>query len=358
MPLTPAMAPGCSGVSRGRRRRPLSREGWPRGPARRSSRWDGRWQASCPRPCGPSSPASGQGGGTRSGACPRTGKPWRRTWGPPRGCVWAMSARGARRCGIVGGLGRPSGAPTRRMRPGTRRAAGLRILTCNTPPAWGQERLAAVVNARRRQGRGVVADEACGGHPSVRDGVAGLGLWDVADGPQTTRVWGERPAPHVPSGRGRGRRPPRDRVRDGAPEADPGLAVAAARPAAAGTRQTLNAGRQGPMVAACAARRVSAGRDPRPGPEVWVGRRRHPETGALQTARCQAPLDLALTTRGPMCGRRGPIDTCGEDSTHRLGLGDAAVRGWAGGPHPLTVVRWAHGLVVRMRRRLNKTPPR
>ena len=231
-------------------------------------------------------------------------------------------------------------------------------LTCNTPPAWGQERLAAVVHARRRQGRGVVADEACGGHPSVRDGVAGLGLWDVADGPQTTRVWGERPAPHVPSGRGRGRRPPRDRVRDGAPEADPGLAVAAARPAAAGTRQTSNAGRQGPMVAACAARRVSAGRDPRPGPEVWVGRRRHPETGALQTDRCQAPLDLALTTRGPMRGRRGPIDTCGEDSTHRLGLGDDAVRGWAGGPHPLTVVRWAHGLVVRMRRRLNKTPPR
>lgn len=108
-------------------------------------------------------------------------------------------------------------------------------------------------------------------------------LGACADGPHTTRGWGERPAPHVPLWRGRGHRPPRERLVAGAPATRTMGEVAAARPAEAWARQTSQAGRQGPRVAACAAMRVVAVRATLPGPDsCWV-RRRHRATGALKT---------------------------------------------------------------------------
>jgi DDE superfamily endonuclease len=55
----------------------------------------------------------------------------------------------------------------------------------------------------RRGGRWVVADEAFGGHPGFLEGMAGLGLWYLAEMPHRTRVWETRPATHVPPWRGR-----------------------------------------------------------------------------------------------------------------------------------------------------------
>ena len=231
-------------------------------------------------------------------------------------------------------------------------------LTFKTQPEWGQELLTAVVTAQSLQCRWVVADEAWGGHPRVLDGVAGLDLWYVAEVPHTTRVWRERPATHVPSWRGRGRRPPRERLMAGAPEAYPVLEVAAALPAEAWTRQTIKEGRQGPMVAEFAALRVIAVRDTLPGPDGWLVRRRPTETGELKTSLCHAPVDIALTTVVHMSGRRWPLDTCVADSTQLLGLGADEVRGWAGWQHHMTLVMLAHCFVVRLSRRLKKKPPR
>src|SRR5438876_5497283 len=103
--------------------------------------------------------------------------------------------------------------------------------------------LAAVVKSQTLRCRWVVAYEAFGGNPGFLDGVAGLGLWYCTDVPHTTRVWQERPATHLPPRRGRGRRPPRERVVEGAPQGRPVLAVAGALPAAAWTRQTIKEGR-------------------------------------------------------------------------------------------------------------------
>ena len=75
--------------------------------------------------------------------------------------------------------------------------------TCKTTPALAQEMLAAVVQAQSLRCRWVVADEACGGNPGFLEGVAGLGLWYGAAVPHSTRVWGARPATHVPPRRGR-----------------------------------------------------------------------------------------------------------------------------------------------------------
>jgi len=202
--------------------------------------------------------------------------------------------------------------------------------------------------------RWVVADEACGGHPGLLEGVAEVGVWSCAAVPHTTRVWEERPVTPIPPWRGRGRRPQRERVVEGAPEARTVREGAATPPTESWTRQTIKEGSQGPMVAECATLRRIAVRDAVPGPEVWVVLRRHVETGALKPSLCTAPVATALEARVRMSGRRWPIETCCADGKQLLGMGDDAVRSGTGWHHPMTLVMLAHFFVVRMSLRLKK----
>ena len=231
-------------------------------------------------------------------------------------------------------------------------------LTFTTKPALAQEMLAAVVQSQALRCRWVVADEAFGGNPGFLDGVAGLGLWYVAEVPHTTRVWEARPATHVPPWRGRGHRPQRERLVAGAPKARTVLEAGAALPAEAWTRQTIKEGSQGPRVAECATLRVVAVRDALPGPDVWLVLRRHVETGEVKTSLCHAPVDTAAETHVRMSGMRWPIATCFEDSKQLLGMGDDEGRSWPGWHHHMTLVILAHFFVVRMRLRLKKKPQR
>src|SRR6266568_5337525 len=240
-----------------------------------------------------------------------------------------------------------------------RRQCGLPPgLTFKTKPELAQEMIAAVVKSQALRCRWVVADEAFGGNPAFLDGVAGLGLWYFTEVAHTTRVWAERPATHIPPWRGRGRRPQRERLVEGAPEAQTVLGMASALPAEAWTRQTIKEGSQGPMVAECAALRVVAVRDALPGPDVWLGLRRHVETKELKTSLCHAPVDTTVETHARMSGRRWPIATCFEDGKQRLGMGDDAVRSWTGWHPHRTLVILAHFFVVRMSLRLKKTTVR
>src|SRR2546422_1358448 len=229
-------------------------------------------------------------------------------------------------------------------------------LTFKTKPELAQEMIAAVVKSQALRCRWVVADEAFGGNPCFLEGVAGLGLWYFAEVPHTTRVWEARPATHVPPWRGRGRRPQRERLVKGAPEARTVLEVATALPAEAWTRQTIKEGSQGPMVAEFAAMRVVAVRGTLPGPDVWLVLRRHFETGEWKTYLCNAPVDTALEKLVQMSGMRWPIETCFEDSKQLLGMGDYEVRSWTGWHHHMTLVMLAHFFVVRMSLRLKKSP--
>ena len=240
-----------------------------------------------------------------------------------------------------------------------RRQCGLPAeTTFKTKPELAQEMLAAVVQSQVLRCRWVVADEAFGGNPGFLEGVAGLGLWYFAEVPHTTRVWEARSATHVPPWRGRGRRPQRERLVEGAPEARTVLGVATALPVEAWTRQTIKEGSQGPMVAEFAAMRVVAVRDTLPGPDVWLVLRRHLETGELKTYLCNAPVDTALAQLVHMSGMRWPIETCFEDSKQLLGMGDYEVRSWTGWHHHMTLVILAHFFVVRMSLRLKKKPQR
>jgi SRSO17 transposase len=229
-------------------------------------------------------------------------------------------------------------------------------VTFQTKPELAQEMITAVVKSQALRCRWVVADEAFGNNPGLLDGVAGLGLWYFAEVPHSTRVWEERPATHIPPRRGGGRRPQRERLVAGAPEARTVLRVAAALPAEAWTRQTIKEGSQGPMVAEVAAIRVVGVRDALPGPDVWLVLRRHVETGELKTYLCNAPVDTAVETLVRMTGMRWPIETCFEDSKQLLGMGDYEVRSWTGWHHHMTLVILAHFFVVRMSLRLKKSP--
>ena len=229
--------------------------------------------------------------------------------------------------------------------------------TFKTKPELAQEMLTAVVKSQALRCRWVVADEAFGNNPNFLDGVAGLGLWYFAEVPHSTRLWEERPATHIPPPRGRGRRPQRARLGAGAPEAQSVLKMAAARPAAAWTRQTIKEGSQGPMVAEFAAVRVVAVRDTLPGPDVWLVLRRHVETGELKTYLCNAPVDTTLEALVRMSGMRWPIETCFEDGKQLLGMGDDEVRSWSGWHHHMTLVILAHFFVVRMSLRFKKKAP-
>jgi len=237
-----------------------------------------------------------------------------------------------------------------------RRQCGIPpAITFNTKPALAEEMLAAVVKPQSLRCRWVVADEAFGCDTDFLDEVARLGLWYFAEVPHTTRVWDVRPATHIPIWRGRGRQPHRPRLVAGASDARPVLEVATSLPPEAWSRQTIKEGSQGPMVAEFAACRVIAVRDALPGPDVWLVLRRHLETGELKTYLCHAPADTPLATQVRMSGMRWPIETCFEDGKQLLGMGDYAVRSWAGWHHHLTLVILAHFFVVRLHLRFKKS---
>ena len=208
--------------------------------------------------------------------------------------------------------------------------------------------LAAVVQTQTLRCRWVVADEAFGCDTGFLEGVAGLGLWYCAEVPHTTRVWEARPATHVPPWRGRGRRPQRARLVEGAPEARTVREVASALPTEAWTHQTIKEGSQGPLVAAFATLRVVAVRDALPGPDVWLVLRRHVETGELKISLCNAPVETAVEVLVRMSGMRWPIETCFADSKQLLGMGDDEVRSWTGWHHHITLVILAHFFGVRL----------
>jgi SRSO17 transposase len=290
---------------------------------------------------------------------PQHGSPWvggkRQDWGE-------LGQRANCQAGVFVGEVSPPGSPVRERRGSVpvewltddayaerRRPGGIPSARLfKTQPAVAQEMLAAVVKSQALRWRWVGAAEAFGDHPGFLEGGAGRGRGDFAAVPPSPRVWEERPAPHIPPWRGRGRRPQRERLRAGAPAARTGLAMAAALPAEAWTRQPIKDGRQGPLGAAFATLRGGAVRDALPGPALWVGLRRHREPGELKTSLGHAPGATPLATRGRMSGRRWPLETCFEDRKPLLGRGDYEGRSGTGWPPHMTLVIRAHFFVVRL----------
>jgi hypothetical protein len=122
------------------------------------------------------------------------------------------------------------------------------------------------------------------------------------------------------------------------------------------TRHTLGDGTKGRRIADAVVQRVRAQRDGQPGPEVWLILRRDPETGEQQAFLSNAPASVSPARLIAVSGMRWPIEQCFEVAKQELGMGDDEVRSWPGWHHHMTLVILAHFFLVRLQRRLNKSP--
>ena len=122
-----------------------------------------------------------------------------------------------------------------------------------TKSELGWEMLQAVHATGALRGRWLTCDEAFGRDTALLDKVAGLGLWYYAEVPHNTRAWLQRPATEVPPGSDKGRKPRRERLVQGEPDAQDMVTIAASISADRWTRQTIKEGTKGPIVADFAA---------------------------------------------------------------------------------------------------------
>lgn len=220
-------------------------------------------------------------------------------------------------------------------------------------PQLALEMLEAVVAEDVLRFRWVACDEDYGKDPAFLDGVAGLERWYFAEVPHSTRVWETRPRTAVPEWSGRGRRPSREQVVPGEPEAQRVDAIAATVPEEEWKLYHIKEGSKGPMVAAFAFRRVVAVRDGLPGPKVWlVLRRSLGEEPELKTYLSNAPAATPGTELARVSGMRWPVETAMEDGKDQLGMDEYMVRTWLGWHHHMTESILAHHFLVRVQQRL------
>jgi len=230
-------------------------------------------------------------------------------------------------------------------------------ITFQTKPTLGMELLQEVLQEGTLPGRWLACDEAFGQSPAFLDQVADLGLWYYAEVPHKTCVWLDRPGTYIPAWSGRGRKPTRARLVEGAPDPRKVTAIAAAVPAEQWSRHTIKEGSKGPIVADFAILRAVAVRDCLPGPDVWLVFRRNLSTGELKVYLSNAPLETSRATLVRLSGMRWPIETSFEDGKQLVGMGDYQVRSWVGWHHHMTLCILAHFFLVRLQLRLGDKAP-
>lgn len=230
-------------------------------------------------------------------------------------------------------------------------------ITFQTKPALLLEMVKAVHGAGTLPFRWLTCDEAFGRDPAFLDQVGNY-VWYFAEVADDTRVWLERPQTAVPEWSGQGRKPTRERLVAGEPEAQEVAAIAASLPADQWTRHTIKEGSKGTLVADFAALRVVAVRDTLPGPAVWLVFRRNPATGEVKYYLSNAPIETEVATFAWLSGLRWPIETCFEDGKQKIGLGDYQVRSWTGWHHHMTLCILAHFFLVRLQIRLKDEAPK
>ncbi|NJM06535.1 IS701 family transposase [Candidatus Gracilibacteria bacterium] len=179
--------------------------------------------------------------------------------------------------------------------------------------------------------RWLLADEAFGRDTALLDAIAALALWYMVEIPLDTRI-----------------------VRPDA--ATTPQTLFDTLPAAAWHRHLVGDGTKGRRIAETWVQRVQAQRAGQAGPDVWLILRIDPESGEQKAFLSNAPATLAVSLLVRMTGMRWPIEQCFEVAKQQLGMGDYEVRSWPGWHHHMTLVILAHFFLVRLQRRLKKSP--
>jgi SRSO17 transposase len=223
-------------------------------------------------------------------------------------------------------------------------------LVYKTKPEIALDLLQAAVQRGSLPFQWVAADELYGDSPAFRDGVAAMNKSYFTEVKSTSLVWQSRPEVHLPTWKGRGRRPTRLKLRH--PEDQPVQVkdLVAKLPQAAWMRATIKEGSQGPLVCDFAFLRVVEARHNLPGPELWlVIRRNVADPTVIKFYFSNAPAHTPLAEFVRLSGLRWPIETVFEESKGEVGFDHYETRSWLGWHHHMTLVALAHAFLVRMR---------
>ena len=176
----------------------------------------------------------------------------------------------------------------------------------------------------------VAADDAFGVSPSLRDGLATLGMRYVLDVPANFTVWPVEPEWTSPPYQGRGA-PRKPRLRDG--QRRTLEQRVAAIPEEAWREITVAEGSQGPRSYLFSAQRVRATNRRKPGEEGWAVYRRNLDGSEPRYYLSNALEDTPLETLAYVGGSRWRIETEFETEKGDVGLDEYETRTWAGWHH-------------------------
>jgi SRSO17 transposase len=112
----------------------------------------------------------------------------------------------------------------------------------------------------------VLGDSEFGRDSKLLDKISSIKKWYFMEIPVNTRVWLERPQTEIPAWKGRGRKPTKRQLVEGAPPSQRVDALHTQQH----ERYTLHEGSKGPLVSDVTCIRVVATRNKLPGPEVWL----------------------------------------------------------------------------------------
>ncbi len=222
--------------------------------------------------------------------------------------------------------------------------APLRCQAAGVPAEIGYQSKAELGLAMLRQartrghlpGRWVTADEDYGKVPTLRDALAEEGWCYVLEVPATTPVFPAPAEAAVPLWTGRGRKPTRPRLVEGAPSSQTVQALAAAVAAAGWQPLTVADGAQGPRTYQFVAQRVWESRDGVPGRACWLVLRRNLDGSEPKFYLSNAPADTPLIALGRVGALRWPIETEFQTGKGETGLDEYEVRSWPGWHHHIT----------------------
>ena len=180
----------------------------------------------------------------------------------------------------------------------------------------------------------VAADDAFGVSPSLRDGLAALGMGYVLDVPAGFTVWPVEPEWTAPVYQGRGC-PPKPRLVAGQRRTMEERSEALPEDA---WREILVAqGSQGPRSCQFSAQRVRPTSKRKPGEIHWAVYRRNLDGSEPRCYLSNAPEDTPLETLAYVGGSRWRIETEFETEKSNVGLDEYETRTWTGWHHHIAL---------------------
>ena len=204
----------------------------------------------------------------------------------------------------------------------------------------------------------VTADADYGKVPALRDALEADGWWYVLEVPSTTPIFVEAAEAAVPTWSGRGRKPTRPRLVEGAPHAQSVQEWVGAVAPARWDVLTVAEGAQGPRTYQFAAQRVWESRAGVPGRESWLVVRRNLDGSELKFYLSNAPADTPLPTLAQVGAWRWPIETEFQTEKGEIGLDEYEVRGWDGWHHHITLALLAGAFLLTVQQDWGKKSAR